>query len=483
MQESKQNIVLGNKTLLFEIVEYLPSGEILNLFLLSKLFTIHLNTTYDNIMYKIYRKLYLPLKIKSRLNFDILIMMTIRLIKLGNKLTYVYRKNIKFSEEEVSIRNIIYSIVKVENITSLYYLLFANGFYQLLNRYIVDDIVVSPYECTLSNHLEDEDEEETIITRLHYYGNNQTLRLALRFKQHNMIKKILSDIKYITKNKNINILEFIWGDNILYESVYNDDYEGFYIMINFIRCINQRKYFILDKTDSNSNIQTSNSNLLCYTLKKNIDKMFNNWNWNKYYPIGLNSNDFIISEFATSSEDTNFIISERFSEYLKNQRSDLISHFETHRRSVNLKQFCLLTATLHIGERIDIYSYINDNIRYLLPHLILDNSFNNNKNIFIILSIIIHYFDNFNIDFVYDVKYLYYKFARVIYNNNDTEIQNYSNDCNILEFISNLITELYISCNIFTSNKFIYFVNLLLIHRMLLIKLKLRLKKLTLLEN
>jgi len=483
MQESNQNTVLGNKTLLFKIVEYLPSREILNLFLLSKLFTIHLNTTYDNLMYKIYRKLYLPLNVKSKLNFDILIMMTIRLIKLDNKLTYVYRKNIKFSEEEVSIRNIIYDIIKSGNITSLYYLLFINGFYQLLNRYIADDIVVSPYECTLSN---------TIRTRLHYYGNEQTLRLALRFKQHNMVKKILSDMKYITKNKNINILQFIWAhNNILYESVYNDDYEGLSLMVGFVNSIKQRKYFILDKMDCDIEFSNANSyledddeyemytesemnnrnmihhgekNLLCYALKKNIDKMFNSWNWGSYLR-GLNSNDFIISEFAIS-ENSNFIISENFSEYLKNQRNDIITHFKTH-RNANLKQFRLLAATLNTYKQIDIYSYINNIIRHLLPSLILDISFNGNKNIFIILSVLLHYFDNFNIDFVYNVKHLYGDCRRLIYNNNDTEVQNYSNDCNILEFVSNLITELYISCNIFTSNKFVYFVNLLLIHDML----------------
>jgi hypothetical protein len=211
---TNQAIVLGNIPIFYNIVEHLSSKEILNLFLLSKSFTNCLNTTYDKIIYKIYKKLYSLFKFKNKLNFDILMNHTIKLIKMEHMPKYYSNANTQFITDEIIIREIIYNIVKFQNITSIYYLLYQSGFYELLNRFIVDEIVISPYECTLSN---------TVRKTLHYYGNEQTLRMAVRFKQHNMIKKILSDMKYISKNRNFsNVWWFIWNkNNVLYEASFS----------------------------------------------------------------------------------------------------------------------------------------------------------------------------------------------------------------------------------------------------------------------
>lgn len=482
---SNQLIVLGNIPLFYNIVEYLSSKEILNLFLLSKLFTNCLNTTYDKVIYKIYKKLYLPLKVKNKLNFDILIIMTIKLIKIENAPNYIIQKNSQFTTEEIIIRQIIYNIVKYENITSIYYLLYENGFHQLLNRYIIDKIVISPYECTLSN---------TIRKKLHYYGNEQTLRMALRFKKHNMVKQILSDMEYIMKN---NSLWFIWNDhNVLYESIYNNDYVGFEIMVEFIVKKDKRRHFILEISDSG--ISTSdmneydiesdnrhtemndnyfshfNKNALTYTLIKNINAIFKNWDWIKYFPLNLDSNDFIISE-----DSNNFIISERFLEYMNNQKKDIIQHYKKYSKSKNLTQFRLLVSILNIPDRVDIYSHIinddgYDSGYYLLPYLIVNTKLNCHKNIFIILCIIFHYFDNFNIDFIYH-QLISDFICRCPYLGgfHDT----HPNTCNTLEYITHLIKRVYVLCDdIFMfrdgrfihHDRFIYFVNLLLIHNMLL---------------
>lgn len=489
---TNQAIVLGNIPIFYNIVEHLSSKEILNLFLLSKSFTNCLNTTYDKIIYKIYKKLYSPFKFKNKLNFDILMNHTIKLIKMEHMPKYFMNTNTQFITDEIIIRDIIYNIVKFQNITSLYYLLYQSGFYELLNRFVVDEIVISPYECTLSN---------TIRKTLHYYGNEQTLRMAVRFKQHNMIKKILSDMQYISKNKNfVNVLWFIWDqNNLLYESIYNDDYVGFHLIAQFIYKINKRRCFILERSDRhialsdindydahddclpythtemNDNMAHINKNPLIYTLKKNISKMFNNWIWQ--YPVNLDSNDFVISE------NNNFIISERFLEYMSNQHRDIINHFKQNWITEDLYQFRLLVAILNSPNRVDIYSNIivnGDEDYDLLPYLIVDNTFNGNNNIFIILCIIFHYFDNFNIDLIYnrildcdDIRSMY----RLYLNRDYINSNSLPNQCNILEYITYLIQGVYVSCNnIFMvrnnrfihQDRFIYFVNLLLIRNILL---------------
>ena len=487
---TNQAIVLGNIPIFYNIVEYLSSKEILNLFLLSKSFTNCLNTTYDKIIYKIYKKLYSPFKFKNKLNFDILMNHTIKLIKMEHVPKYFMNTNIQFITDEIIIREIIYNIVKFQNITSIYYLLYQSGFYELLNRFIVDEIVISPYECTLSN---------TVRKTLHYYGNEQTLRMAVRFKQHDMIKKILSDMQYISKNRNFDVSWFIRNqNNVLYESIYNDDYVGFKLIAQFIYKINKRRCFILERSDAhialsdinnydinydcfpyihtemNDNIAHINKNPLIYTLKKNISKMFNNWIWQ--YPLNLDSNDFIISE------NNNFIISERFLEYMSVQHRDIINYFKQNNATSDLNQFRSLVGILNSPNRVDIYSHIDnqeDNIDdgqgyYLLPYLIIDNTFNGNNHIFITLCIIFHYFDNFNIDLIYNRIRDYSHMPRCL---NTDFINSFPNTCNILEYITYLIRGVYGSCdNIFMirnnrfihQNRFIYFVNLLLIRNILL---------------
>jgi hypothetical protein len=472
-----QNIVLGNNVLLMQIVENLSSKEIYKLFLLSKSFTIYLNISYDDLICKIYKKLYLPLQIKNQLNFDILIMMTMRVLKLDHTLKYVNRQNTQFSGEEISIRNIIFDIVKFGNITSLYYLLFDGEFYDLLNRFIIDDIVVSPYECTHSN---------IIRKTLHYYGNEQTLRMALRFKKHHMICKILSDMKYITKKKNLDILWFLWGNNnMLYESITNCDYTGLNIMVNFINTENKQS-IILSKSDADMSLSNNNyygaelhrledydddddisyheSNLLIYVLTKNINNLFINWDWHKYLPENLNSSDFCISysKISESGEiiDVKYgdiIISDRLMEYMDNQKKDMFTRANTH-RLYSSAQFELLANSLN-DCNIDSYSHIN-NSYYLIPTLIMYNR--DNFNLFIVIRLLIHRLKNFNVDFVYDAPHAWYhlnvqhEFIRDL-----PPIVNHT----ILEYITRLIHKVYKSHNnIFIDyDAFKYLINLLLI--------------------
>lgn len=480
------NAVLGNISLFYNIVEYLQSKEILNLFLLSKSFTQLLNTTYDKVIYKIYKKLYLPLRIKNKYNFDILMLLTIKLIKTDNTPQYIIQKNTQFTTEEIIIRNIIYNIVKLGNITSLYYLLYENGFHQLLKRYIIDKIVISPYECTFSN---------SIRKTLHYYGNEQTLRMAARFRKHNMIKQILADMEYISKNNVVwneqanhifnmrhNKMWFIWCENnVLYESIYNNDYVGFNLITQFMVQDDRRKHFILEIRDSdilmsdlneyNSELYIDNhtdmnseshfnQNALVYTLTKNINIIFQNWNWFQNYP-DLNSSDFIISD------NSNFIISERFLEYINNQRKDIFKYYEQNSRSKRLNQFKLLASILNQPNKVDVYSLIintEDDYAdgwYLIPYLLLNMKHSCHKNIFIIFNIICSYFANFNTRFIYQNLGHIYRLSRNQYVIRD---DNYPNTCNTFEFVTFLIKSVYYDdIFIVRDDRFIYFINLLLI--------------------
>lgn len=492
-----QNVVLGNNALFMQIIGNLSSKEMTKLFSLSKSFTMIylLNISYDDLIYKIYKTLYLPLQIKNQLNFDILIKMTIRVIKLGHTLKYIHQQNTQFSGEEISIRNIIFDIVKFENITSLYYLLHMKEFYSLLNRFIVDEIVISPYECTHSNN---------IRKRLHYYGNEQTLRMALlRFQKYDMIRKILSDMKYISKKKNLDIFWFIWdNNNLLYEILYMENsnclhlskgYICLAIMINFINKENKQSIilskdcnmrhsndnyynerysyrtigFMANDDDANANEEEYNirihdikPNLLIFVLIKNINHLFSEGF--KYCQKKFNTSDFYLFN-GSISENGDLIysqygeikISDRLLEYINIQEINLIDYVKKH--LLYVEYFNKLAGSLNNGN-IDFYS--NSDAYYLTLDIIL----NHTDNIFIIIKILLYCFrNNFNINFIYnDVNFEYDNIPPAI---------NYT----LLEYVTRLIHKLYISSNelhanyLFSSKyQFKKLVNLLLIRKMLL---------------
>ena len=493
--------ILDKDALLFKMSEYISSRDIIKLFLLGKSFTIYLNISYNELICKLYGKLYFPLQIKNQLDFGTLIMTTIELIKSKNILKYINRQNTQFSENEISIRNIIYDVIKYKNITSLYYLLYVNGFYDLLNRFIVDEIVISPYECTHSNKMR---------KILHYYGNEQTLRMALRFKQHSMLKQILSDMRYITKKNHLGILWFMWGNNnVLYESVKNEDFDGFSIILKFIHKEKKRHDIILLKSDRDISISNDNyfgeslyriddadiendeegnnnindgddrifhmeENLLTYTLITNVNRLFKDFTWHwRSYRLKLSSLDFY--PFCGNTNNRyfqygKFIISDRFREYINLQKIDIIQHLYTYNIEY-LKQFRLLVSSLTTGDKIDIYSPINNNYSpnteiynyYLLIRLIENHDLITKGNVFIMVNLLLHYFDNFDINFKYAPRSGFY-INFYYYNNDDIP----EKECTLLEYIDMLIYGIYhTNKNIFISYQFKYFVNLLLIREML----------------
>jgi hypothetical protein len=283
-------IVFNTKELALIIAEYLSSLDIYKLFNILFKNNKNCNTAINYIYGKLYSEM---------IDSYGMVFITNRIIKMGHTYRYTYRKNIQFSAEEICIRNILFEkfniptdeesdedideesdeegygigyanaeeaaesykaesykaeadIYKKNKITSLYYLLYDNGYTALLNRFIVDGIVVSPYECTHSN-----------IRRktIHYYGNEQTLRIALRYSKYDMIKQILSDMEYLLAKHKFNFY-FIWNNNnILYESLAKSDIVGFQIMINF--AINHKKLKFLLLQISDEDVAYSNNNSFC----------------------------------------------------------------------------------------------------------------------------------------------------------------------------------------------------------------------------
>ena len=195
--------VFSTNELLLHMIEFLPSNDILKLCLL-KLCKIEE-------IYKIYHKLYLQLRPTLNIslkNIDLLSHLTRRIIEENYKLKYINNGFNSFTLEENCIRKIIFEAVAnvtnkivnvatdtvstistdVTSIMSIYYLFYNYNFYSIMSRFISDEIIISPYESALNKTV--------------YYGNEQTLRMALRFKKHNMIIQILTDMKFIAKKNN-----------------------------------------------------------------------------------------------------------------------------------------------------------------------------------------------------------------------------------------------------------------------------------------
>jgi hypothetical protein len=451
--------VFRTNDILLHMIEYLPSNDILKL--------CSLNLCKIEEIYKIYHRLYLQLR--SHLNISLrnigllsdltrkIIEDDYKIIENGN-LKYLNNKPMTFSPEENCIRKIIFEkITKIatthqieENIMSLYYLFHNYGFYSILSRFISDEIVISPFESAFS--------------KVRHYENEQTLRMALRFKHHNMIKQLLADMKFIAIKNNLkHPFWFINNmNNILFESVSSCDLEGFKIMIDFIHLNtppNFSKFIIFKSSDTasqlysnewlNNRVFHSDPNLIVHTLKSETRSLFKLWNWGIYKPPDLNIYDFLIYiKLSSPPVNKKFIIkySTTFLYYINYQYEHIIKHIEQN-------------ETKFVNLLFDYLNVLQNNVEQF-QFLVLTLLSNNHKYLFMIIYIIIQKIDNLNL------KYHIYEQAQLPPNTVGGHIlANLNEKFTIVEFLENLI---YLNKNIFLNNiyDFAQFMNFIFIHKL-----------------
>jgi hypothetical protein len=254
-----------------------------------------------------------------------------------------------------------------------------------------DGIVISPFECTLSRN---------IRNTLHYYGNEQTLRVALRYKQYDMVKKILSHIYSIADKNNFQDIFYFMRNcsNFLFEPIYENDIEGFKLILNNIHSFNNLNRllfgFDVNVMYGHSNSAYSNFideqqrvldinyqhipteynhryynnyikyNLITYALIVDSKKMINNWNWAYSSPTNLINNDFSVVNNCDNGNncDIKITITQRYLDYLNIQHNLLKTYFN------NCKgEFKFFNSII---ERISLYNpdilYIPINIANLI---------------------------------------------------------------------------------------------------------------------
>lgn len=396
----------GSNELLLNMVEYLSSKDICKLFLLGK---SHMCMTYEDIIYTIYYKLYLQLHPTLNIsikNINLISQLTRLIIESGHMLKYYSDTNSEiFTTEEITIRKIFFQ--KINNsdyVVSLYYIFYELGLYSILSRLIADNIIISQYEHAISAH--------------NYYGNEETLRMALRFKNHNMTKQILYDMKTIS---DINNLELFWfmdfNNNVLFESITNYDFYGFSIMLDNI-CLSQSKNFIkfiiLESSDTksqsfsnlaiNNNIFHIDTNILIYALKKDMSRIFNIWDWEMQKPHNLNIGDFSIytslfidTDSLLTRDRFSIYISERFQNYINYQYNQIVTNIERNYDSMNY----INKLNYYLNEsNINIFDTFNSNKnnKYLLLMLLTQK----NRYLFMIIFLIIEKNkQKFDINYIY----------------------------------------------------------------------------------
>ena len=522
----KHIIVFNTKELVLSIAEYLPSLDIYKLFNVL----LYPSCNCDTAINYIYSKLY-----DCMIDAYGMLFITNRIIKMGHTYKYTYRKNIQFSAEEICIRNMLFERFNIptdeesdeENdnesdeegygvgyvnaeeaaesykaeantytknkITSLYYLLYDNGYTALLNRFIVDGIVVSPYECTHSNI-----RKKTI----HYYGNEQTLRIALRYSKYDMIKQILSDIEYLSVKCNFN---FIWNNNnILYESLTKSDIVGFQIMIDF--AINHRKLKFLLLQISDEDVAYSSNNSFCSIFHqknayhpaaadpypnmgddrvtqenhKNVlfyalfTDLINIKSWQHLGQL-RNLGNFDASDFIIAKEDDNphFVFSERFQNYIDGQFNMLQQYCIKNMENLvffNTINMAIIKSKYNI-KIFDSYRKQNadgeSSTTFLLFEL-LSIPYKNNK-LFLMMFLITRKLCN-TVEFDKNFKY-YIKDNKLIINHKSQMAG--LRGCTIIEYIKDIICCRYNNGKIFSRNgvddlDFAFFINLILCYKLFL---------------
>jgi hypothetical protein len=525
----KKYIVFNTKELALTIAEYLSSLDIYKLFNVLFMGNKNCNTAISYI----YGKLYSGMIDAYGMTF-----ITNRIIKMGHTYKYIHQKNIQFSAEEICIRNILFEkfniptdeesdediddesdeegygvgyadaneaaesykaeadIYKKNKITSLYYLLYDNGYTALLNRFIVDGIVISPYECTHSN-----------IRRktIHYYGNEQTLRIALRYSKYDMIKQILSDIEYLSAKSKPNF-SFIWNNNnILYESLAKSDIVGFQIMIDF--AINHKRFKLLLLQISDEDVAYSSNNHFCSIFhetnayhpaaadpypnsgddriiqedQKNalFNALFTDLaNIKSWQHLGqlrnlgnFDESDFIITKEGVENNRPHFIFSKRFENYIDEQFNMLQEYCVQNME--NLVFFnAINTAIINSAYNINFFdSYqkknaSGDSITTFLLFELLSIQYKNNK-LFLMMFLItrkLHSGAKFDKNMPYNTK-------------NNTVIINHKcqivglNGYAIIEYIKDIIYYQYNNGKIFNRYNdldFACFINLILCYKLLI---------------
>ena len=534
--------------ILIAILEFLPAYEIYDI--IRILYIDNFIEKYYEVISIIYFKLYNLLYERNLINNNdirALVYNTHNVFFMRHSYIYEYQKNIQFSPEEISIRNIIfrkfnnigiygkdkdgeheflYNYSKIgcncsckcyvtngeahevsdessececdfectcNKITSLYYLLYDTGYKNLVSRFIGDQIVVSPFECTHSNIKR---------TTMHYYGGDQTLRMALRFQKHDMIYSILLHIQFLKSKKKI--FSFIWNNNnVLYECLDLDDYlgiTGFTIMLDFAKKHHNLKKILMtsdvDMSHSNDNsfserddhmgysdgggryaiggdtygIYDDNidrkysSNLLIDALLKDLEIMFSryfqingyNWDWgvNEYITIlDFNIHDFNIN---VNCGDIHFVISEKFKKYLDNQFDRLIEYCEENIESMKY----IHTINLYLQDNINIFSsYIKKlsdghTINYYLLIELFEIKFKN-RNLFLTLYLILNKLNN---PVKMDKDFLY---PQNIYNG-------FNKKFTIIEYLKSIIYhDLYDEYSFLEGSTFVHLVNYLLCYRLI----------------
>ena len=390
------NILSIPNLALYEIFKYLSCKDICKLLVSNKNICKQLVADTDElelsvseliklkmefIIYDIYYALYKQI-ISLKMNSILATQLTMRIITMGINLTYSKFRTNAFSSEAIIIRNILISEISCflpeeENrIISLYYILYRTNNYSIFNRFIEDGIVISPFECTLSRN---------VRHTLHYYGNEQTLRVALRYKQYNMVKKILSNIYSIAAKNNFqNTFYFMWdGINFLFEPIYENDVEGFKLILDSIHNFNDLTQLlfgfdidVIYGHNNNSysfnervidiNVQHISTeynhvyynyikyDLITYALITDSKKMIKHWNWIYGFPIDLINNDFSIVD---DNGDIKITITQKYLDYLNIQHNLLITYFNNCK-----SEFKFFNSII---ERISLY---NTDIKNIIIH-------------------------------------------------------------------------------------------------------------------
>uniref|UniRef100_A0A6C0HZR8 Uncharacterized protein n=1 Tax=viral metagenome TaxID=1070528 RepID=A0A6C0HZR8_9ZZZZ len=533
-------IVFNTKELLLNIAKYLSS---LNIYQLFNAILQHINN-YDMAINYIYTKLYNGVKYLTKPDIQLLTSITARAIRMGHTYTYAFQTNIQFSPEEICIRNIMletfnissivdnesdeeeyesdeedyeagevdndvdnaanadanatanataHSCIRSNKITSLYYLLYDNMYLSLLNRFIIDGIVISPFECTHSNM-----RRKTI----HYYGNEQTLRIALRYKKYDMIQQILSDIEYLSVKFN---LTFIWNNNnILYESLNNSDIIGFQLIINFAIKHRKLKYLLLQISDED--VAYSNDNSFRGDLALRGESMYNRYNPHpsavELYPN--NGDDRVVQEQQNNAlfyalfidlinieswrhlgqlrkQDNldasnviivekdgrpNFILSEKFQNYIDIQFNMLQQYCIDNLE--NLEFFNVINMAIRESSNIYVFhpyrkqNRNGNNREVFLLFELLSIEYKNNK-LFLMMFLITKNMKNFDPNFKYHTK------TNILTINKNCNIIGL-NGCTIIEYIKAIIHFEYNNGKIFGNTvndiDFAYFINLILCYKL-----------------
>jgi hypothetical protein len=497
------------------ILEFLPANKIYEI--INILYNDTVRDKYYEIIniiyFKLYKKLYDSHLINNR-DISALVYNTYNVFIMGHSYIYSHKKNIKFSHEEICIRNIIfrkfnnigvydvddflYNQLKIEckcnfidddefecncqpKITSLYYLLYKGGYHDLVSRFVGDGIVISPFECTHSN---------VKRNTMHYYGGDHTLRMALRFQNYNMAHCILYHIEYLLSKRELFNTIFWNNNNVLYECLYlnNNDIIGFNIMLNFAKKHKFLKKILLEISDqdmshSNDNnfidytsenkfgdrygdnigddniIQEYCSNLLIDSLSKDLHVLFDNyfqinghgWDWGVI--SNFNNGDFNI----VNKKDFN--ISDKFIKYLDMQFYKLIEYcMENIEQMTFFNTINSMLQEYHINIFSLYYKRKANGIQkneYLLLELFKIKS--KNQDVFLILFLILEQ--------LYNVEKINKNFS---YNKNFTIINKFSKNFTIIEYLKDIIyCDLYNEFTFNDSDNFVFFVNYLLCYRLL----------------